>query len=54
LEGNPPPLPDQVRAGLHLYIETARLLEGTLLPGDEEMIRQTVYQIKEFLGNPGG
>jgi hypothetical protein len=54
LEGKPPHLPDQVKAGLHLYIETTRLLEDTLLPGDEEMIRQTVYQIKEFLGNPGG
>jgi hypothetical protein len=43
------PLRDQVRAGLRLYVLTARLLGATLAPRDDELVAQTVRLIEQTL-----
>ena len=48
-QGRAPTLRQQVEAGLHLYVETARLLAGTLRPNDEPLIHQTVERIQRTL-----
>ncbi len=48
-----PSLYDQVKAGLHFYVETACLLDNVLVGTDGEMVRQTVGLIKENIPMPG-
>lgn len=47
--GTVPALPDQVRAGLQLYVLTAELIASALQPHDALMIVHTVTRIKQQL-----
>jgi hypothetical protein len=49
--GRPPTLPDQVRAGLALYIETVALMEEALPEPAHSMILGTVGRIRDELGD---
>jgi predicted nucleotidyltransferase len=49
-EGRGPALHEQVRAGLHLYVETAHLLRGTLNAEDAPKIHATVALILDVIG----
>ncbi|MDI7275115.1 MAG: nucleotidyltransferase domain-containing protein [Anaerolineae bacterium] len=48
-EGQAPTLREQVIAGLRLYVETAVLLEGALLPREAELVAETVARIRAAL-----
>ncbi len=49
--GMVPALPDQVRAGLQLYVVAAELIASALQPNDAPLIAHTVARIKQHLPN---
>jgi hypothetical protein len=53
LPGTANDLPNQVRAGLRLYVLTANLLGCALQPGDSDLIRQTVARIESNVEEEG-
>ena len=46
---SPPSVYDEVRAGLRLYVETAKLLAHAIQPQHAPLIKQTVERIESFL-----
>jgi hypothetical protein len=48
--GTVPTLRQQIEAGLRLYVETARLLDGVLEEQDRLLVRQTLDLIEQELG----
>ena len=48
--GGVPTLREQVQAGLRLYVETARLLQGALHAADASKIHATVDRILAAIG----